>query len=122
MLGRLTGALASPEPSLKESRGRWEENFKLMCALQSRKRMRRLRDKHGVMMTEPRKIVHALVDLWKEVSDKSGKSKEGCAQFLQKLGICPKLAQYGAALFKLLSHDIVTQGLRRPKNGGTPGF
>ena len=92
-----------------------------MRELQSRKRMHRLGDKHGVMLTEPRKIVQALVDHWNGVSEKYRKSKEECTQLLQKLGICPKLAQYGGALFKSLSHDIVTEGLRRLKTRGSPG-
>ena len=89
-----------------------------MRELQSRKHMQRLRDKHGVMLTEPRKIVKALVDHWNVVSEKYGKSKEECTQFLPKPGICPELAQYGGALFKPLSLDIVTEGLRRLKTGG----
>ena len=84
-----------------------------MRELQSRNPMHTLRDKHGVLLTELRKIVKALVNHWNEVSEKSGKSKEECTQFLQKLGICRKPAQYGAALFKLLSHDIVMEALRR---------
>ena len=40
---------------------------------------------------------------------------------LQKLGICLKLAQYGAALFKPLSYDIVTEGVRKLETGGSPG-
>ena len=121
ILGRLKGALATSELSSKDSRGRRVEIFKLLHELQSRKRMQRLRDKHRVMLVEPRKIVQALVVHWNEVSEKNGKSNEECAQLLQKLGICPKLAQYGAALFKPLSHDMVTEGLRRLKTGGSLG-
>ena len=61
------------------------------------------------MLTEPRNIVQAPIDHWNEVSKQYGKSKEECAQFLQKPGIRLKVAQYGAALFEPLSYDIVTE-------------
>ena len=70
ILGRLKGALATSELGSKDPTGGREEIVKLMRELQSRKRMQRLRHKHGVMLTEPRKIVKAPVEQWNEVSEK----------------------------------------------------
>ena len=52
-----------------------------MRELSSIQRMQRLIDKHGVMLTEMRKIVKAPVDHWNEVSEKYAKSKAECTQF-----------------------------------------
>ena len=75
MLGRLKGALATSKLSWESPRGHREENLKVMRELQTRKRMQRLQDRHGVMLTEARKIVAAWVEHWDNVSEKWGESK-----------------------------------------------
>ena len=96
--------------------------MKYLNSCMSFKHMQWLRDTHGTVLAEPRKIVKALVHHWDDVSERYGRSKEECPRFLRKLGICPNIAQYGAALFKPLSLSIVEEGLRRLKTRGSPGI
>ena len=98
VLGQLKGALAAAHLNSQDTKGCREEVFKLMRELQTRKHLQRLRDTQGVLLTEPRAIVKALVEHWDEVSTKYGKGVTECECLLGTLSMSAEIARYGAAL------------------------
>ena len=120
VLDHLKEVLADPTEELPGCRRK--NIWRLVKQLQCRKKLQRLRDSSGNILTDPAAIAKEVTSFWAGIMNTGGGDGEACVAYLRSFFGKRNIPQLFRALFKPLTIDLANKALDSLQLNSSPGI
>ena len=120
VLGLVKEALLDPSERCPGSRKK--EIWRLVKQLQVRRKLQRIRDTQGNILSDPASIAREVTDFWAGIMNTGGGDEPACSTYLSKFFGGRDMSILFKALFKPLSLDLVNKALDALQPNSSPGI
>ena len=109
------------QQNIQAKANRKKQVYRLVAELQHRRQLSSLREQGGGVTRDPQKIAQKLAEYWGGIMTNPQRTEQECLQYLETLGIPPRLGYCVPLLWRPLTRELVETALGRLPRGSSPG-